>query len=800
MATPVIPTKPASLSNLIENGSVVPETASTPPGNAEAEALVPTAQKPKLRPPVAPKPEGLLVRPVGRERSKSVCTPSKEETHHLRPPITPRKVRTPPPKPPRCGSSEIFEEGEAVATSDSPQREVTETAAMEDEYDLTPFQSSTGPAPAAMEDEYDLTPFQSSTGPAAAAMDDEYDLTPFQSSTGPAAPATDRGFSSHSPAVRAMSYPIASVPSKANKRLQKLLTPTLRPKHNSFESYHELQAKHLPLFKDMSLAELAKKHSKYFPFKIQITEGHYGTSSKYTISTDDRFNLHFMKHMKQVTIQTYGEDYFIPLSSVIQFGAVYDPNDDMTEALEGHRFRRVADLMSSHPLPRLVRVTSSCSCSNGVFLEYNELLVVKKVKRGYFRGKPMLKVFSLLTDSKKLLPEEAIGDFTTKPLCLKMDLSLFLKHVQKRFPIKAMMYYEKSEGASSTTDEEELPPNLLSWPVVLKEVKKCESLVATLEKSSQLIDIPLHGSIAAVRATIVPPNSPDDIEELFRSTHSHLRHFDVTQVDIYGDFSTESAFDAQNTLYRMVRGSVKGLGIEVVTPEALRRFQERLQQQEAMDDDADSFTSSTTRGESPVYALLPGEPLLSDEEYETLEQIRPAVISSVPDLLESQSQVNDRPAPVPTPRRRADTSLSGSGVFRFPKRSSFAPLHQLPSIGHRSVSLVQLAPSEQGRNRTYMRSFTIDQVSSLCTSIYVSCLIQTQVSELLDDMNLSNYKANFAEKQVSGDLLADLSENMLCSDLGVTSDLDRLRLMKIIKGEPSAYKLIKGSPSYCSHD
>ena len=65
-------------------------------------------------------------------------------------------------------------------------------------------------------------------------------------------------------------------------------------------------------------------------------------------------------------------------------------------------------------------------------------------------------------------------------------------------------------------------------------------------------------------------------------------------------------------------------------------------------------------------------------------------------------------------------------------------------------------------------------------------------------MNLGQYKEAFEQQQVSGDVLVDLTETMLCSEeLGVDSDLHRLRLMKVIRGEPSAHRFLKDSPCYC---
>ena len=699
-AVPEVPPKSPFLSSIMDSDSANPEA---PLANSERQAL-PTdsaeeqtaTRNHKVRPAVPPKPKGLVVKSSLRPRSNTISFLSEKEPVRPKPPVTPRKIRpAAPPKPPRLSLADIPESDRNVAVpeteepSPSNHTSPTESEFCDEEYDLTPYQISTDPPP-----------------PPSA---------PFIVSKLVTLPPNI----SHRPAARAMSQPQLHSPKRRGHSHNMGVVLTPRPaKHMTdlIDGYHKVQAKSLPLFKEMNLFEIAKKYAKFFPIKIQITEGHYGMSSKYSISTDDRFNLHFKKCMKQVTIQTYGEEYVVPLSTYIQFGLIYDPSNNLTVAMEGHRFRRVADLIDTSPLPRLVRVMTACSCSNGVFLDYNELLVIRKVKTQLFRGKSMLKVFSLLSMSKKLLPEEAIGNFTTRPICLKLDLTVILKHIRRPFPCKAMMYLDKEEEGVDNIDEEELPPKMFSWPVTLKEVRKQESLVATLEKSRQLIDIPLQGSIGAVKANIVPPNSPEDIHELFRSTQTFLHRFDVTQVDIYGEFNTESAYDAQNTLYRMVRGSEKGLGIKVVTPDALRK----LQKESEWADDTDSFTSSTSG--DPLYDHLPGQ-APSEDEYEVLHQVRPVITvgGGGMDPLDRRTLIIDRALPIPTPRpkptvlprTRADTSYSGSGTFRY-SRQAPSPTENFPlTKSGRSVSLVHLPTSSESaleENRDYLKSLSIAQV------------------------------------------------------------------------------------------
>lgn len=756
-----------------------------------------TPLKPKPRPPIAPKPKLSVERReqlASRGRTMSVTDIRSPQRKQLKPPILPRHMNVhtpPPPKPPRVNSVVFSDDQEESFIANYSRVEVDIPDASED------IDSDSQPTIDEQQSE------------------EEYDLT------SPQLHATARGgidSSPHWPATRVMSQPLPLHPNSKRPSITSSLAFQSGPNERTrlIERYHDLQRKHLPLFKSMTLTELAQKYAKFFPLKIQVTEGHYGMSSKFSISTDDRFNVHFKKRMKNITIQTHGEEYFIPLSSAIQFGLVYDPSDNQTQAMEGYRFRRVSDLIGANPLPKIVCVISPCSCSNGVFLEHNELLVVKKVKKSLFRGRPMLKVLSLLTMTKKLLPEEAIGDFTTKPLCMKLNLPQFLEHIPKPFPSKAMMYLDKDD---SSVDVEEILPYMFSWPVVLKEVKRHKSLVATPENSVQLIDIPLQGNIGAVRITIVPPNSPEDIQELFTNTKRFLRRFDVSQMDIYGEFRTETAHDTQNTFYRILRGSIKDLGVEVVTPEALRKdgqqHHRNIQQDQDGGNDTDSFTSSNSGDH--IYATLPGS-VCSDEEYEILEQvhIRPILSATVtgPDLLDKKPLGVNRDAPIPIPRKpriRSGTSLSGSGVFRFSRianRSDLSPPTEPLTRGHRSVSLGQLTNTELlaqefEENRQYLKTLSIQQVRlytcTVCAYIisFLCGVTFVQVGDLLDAMNLGKYTVSFKEQHISGDLLAELTDNMLHHDLGIESDLHRLRLIKVIKGEHSVHRIFKHSPSYC---
>ncbi len=49
-------------------------------------------------------------------------------------------------------------------------------------------------------------------------------------------------------------------------------------------------------------------------------------------------------------------------------------------------------------------------------------------------------------------------------------------------------------------------------------------------------------------------------------------------------------------------------------------------------------------------------------------------------------------------------------------------------------------------------------------------------------MGMKQYQDKFKQEQVDGEILAECDETVLTNDLGVTSRLHRMRLLKIISG------------------
>ena len=62
-------------------------------------------------------------------------------------------------------------------------------------------------------------------------------------------------------------------------------------------------------------------------------------------------------------------------------------------------------------------------------------------------------------------------------------------------------------------------------------------------------------------------------------------------------------------------------------------------------------------------------------------------------------------------------------------------------------------------------------------------LTKLQVLDLLDFMGFKSYQENFKREHVNGEILSECDEEVLTNDLGVSSKLHRMRIMKVISGK-----------------
>ena len=139
----------------------------------------------------------------------------------------------------------------------------------------------------------------------------------------------------------------------------------------------------------LSLSQLAEKYSKSFPVRMIVLKGYCGQTCRLTISTQDTYNIHFVKHTKVIAIKdAHDTPYSIPLNSAVEFGIVYNPNNSRSEALNGLTFRKISDIIALPTMPRVICAKKAVRGDDERTSVYaNEGLVVKGIHKSKFKGK-----------------------------------------------------------------------------------------------------------------------------------------------------------------------------------------------------------------------------------------------------------------------------------------------------------------------------------------------------------------------------------------------------------------------------
>ena len=73
---------------------------------------------------------------------------------------------------------------------------------------------------------------------------------------------------------------------------------------------------------------------------------------------------------------------------------------------------------------------------------------------------------------------------------------------------------------------------------------------------------------------------------------------------------------------------------------------------------------------------------------------------------------------------------------------------------------------------------------------YRSFLYHLQIQQMLDALQLPQYKEAFAREQMDGEVLLEVDDLVLQHELGINFKIHRVRLLKLISGAHSAEKLV----------
>ena len=215
-----------------------------------------------------------------------------------------------------------------------------------------------------------------------------------------------------------------------------------RIKDSSLQSVHDSLTS-----SEMSLKSALTEFNNHFPLRVKFVEGYCSEDSEHSLSANEVYDIQFVKNTRVITLKDKdGFMHHIPLASTMMFGLVYNPFSDYDEALAGYTFEACSDIITAESMPTVVCATSRVhSQEEKHSIAENEIFVVKGIQKPKLRGKRFLRVFSLLTNAEKLLPEECQGKFSTKPSLVRLHLPQIVNSITNPFPVQAVLYVDNQE-------------------------------------------------------------------------------------------------------------------------------------------------------------------------------------------------------------------------------------------------------------------------------------------------------------------------------------------------------------------
>lgn len=192
------------------------------------------------------------------------------------------------------------------------------------------------------------------------------------------------------------------------------------------------------------LKTFMETRSKDLPLFIQTDIGLYGNTMHSSLVATEAMAAHFVMRTQVVRVALdRGGTYHIPCTSSNLFSVLFDPKNNIIEAMNGFYFESVADLMLHTPLPPVIRAVRSFQGASSELSvqEGDVLLVSKRIKS---RGVPKRKYISCYkagTGEKKRLHDNCTAGFTTRPEDIQLPISELLACRHTPLPLKAVMYY-----------------------------------------------------------------------------------------------------------------------------------------------------------------------------------------------------------------------------------------------------------------------------------------------------------------------------------------------------------------------
>ena len=486
------------------------------------------------------------------------------------------------------------------------------------------------------------------------------------------------------------------------------------------------------------------------PQLVRVCTGHLGATEEHTMSEGEELVLFFVKTSKVVVASSErgSEFYHIPLNSSLQFAPHNYKSADLP-----HHYNTVDHMLKSFKKDELPKVMRVCKSYKGKSDESSvntgELIFPRKVSSKKF--KPVLECIN--NDKKvKNLEHTCAGDFSINPGDVKMYLEDFV-HFINHFPISVKVFNDKVANKKSFCID-------TGTILTLEEPKPLQSYICTTDVFGKM-DYPLMD---------LPMSMPIEVECIQ-----------------YDDFDMSAIFSKTQRTYENFKPSL--IKKNMFSSQSTRELLAQQQLYEEVKKDDGTIHIYSLEKPNIIYEQIPAH--LTTSETDDVENERYSSFHSTgPPLPQRDEHINyENPYCISHPLPQVSTISTDSRVDD-PKTAAAAcdVLDSIPSTPSLpSSSAAKSSPSVQNK------------VSDVCTSsnqeeniAYLKAYTLADMLQLLENMNLGNYKNSFVEQQIDGEIFVCLDKSDL-EDLGVMKSIHQKRLIKLADGTVSAKKYEAGA-------
>ena len=279
--------------------------------------------------------------------------------------------------------------------------------------------------------------------------------------------------------------------------------------------------------KIMSLSELNRSPQCKLPMQVMVTTGFQGPSRKSTIPDGEHLNLLCLKKRKLVVIETLtGMKIKVPLNSSLQFGILYNPTNNLKQAVKGFHYKTAGNILSLSVLPKLICATKQHKATRQENAVHKREVLLLYEATTNSQSKRALPCIQMDSGKHKNLLEDCAGLFTTQPASVKMFLPEIINHID--LPQMAVVFFPEKLPKVDFNNEKGFllaPQEVVRITGVISE----NSFLATLSSPSRIaaiqdqngrspshmvLDIPMDHPVLKVRVIQSSPSEQENIAKL----------------------------------------------------------------------------------------------------------------------------------------------------------------------------------------------------------------------------------------------------------------------------------------------